>query len=146
MMNREKSKDEEIKAFLGKGAQFTGKLVLSGLVRIDGEFKGEAMGSGTLIVGEGAYVEADIAVDNTVIAGEVKGNLDVREKTEILATGRLLGTMKTTILVVKDGAVIDGDCQMSSKDKDKGKGKSEDNSSQKQMKKVEPRSDFAEEV
>ncbi|MEA2013754.1 MAG: polymer-forming cytoskeletal protein [Thermodesulfobacteriota bacterium] len=117
MLSRERGKDEEIKAFLGKGAEFNGKLVLNGLVRIDGEFKGEALGSGTLIIGEGAYVEADIMVDNTVIAGEVRGNLNIREKAEILATGRLLGNIKTAILVVKEGAVIDGACQMATKDK-----------------------------
>ncbi|MBW2649533.1 MAG: polymer-forming cytoskeletal protein [Deltaproteobacteria bacterium] len=126
MMNRKKDKDEEIKAFLGKGAEFNGKLVLSGLVRIDGEFKGEALGSGMLIIGEGAYVEADIAVDSILISGEVRGNLDIRENAEISSTGRLLGSMKTSILVVKEGAVIDGACQMSGKDKDEGEYKDKD--------------------
>ena len=116
-MNRKKDNDEEIKAFLGKGAEFNGKLVLNGLVRIDGEFKGEVLGSGTLIIGEGAYVEADIAVDSILISGEVRGNLDIREKTEISSTGILLGNMKTSNLVVKEGAIIDGACQMSGKDK-----------------------------
>ncbi len=125
-MNRKKDKDEEIKAFLGKGAEFNGKLVLSGLVRIDGEFKGEVLGSGTLIIGEGAYVEADIAVDSILISGEVRGNLDIRENAEISSTGRLLGSMKTSILVVKEGAVIDGACRMSDKDKDEGEHKDKD--------------------
>jgi len=116
-MNRGKGKGEEIKAFLGKGAEFNGKLVLNGLVRIDGEFKGEALGNGTLIIGEGAYAEANIAIDSIVISGEVRGNLDIRERTEISSTGRLLGNVKTAILEVKEGAVIDGACQMSDKDK-----------------------------
>ena len=124
-MNRKKDKDEEIRAFLGKGAEFNGKLVLNGLVRIDGEFKGEALGSGTLIIGEGAYVEADIAVDSILISGEVRGNLDIREMAEVSPTGRLLGNMKTSILVVKEGAIIDGACQMLGKDKDEYKDKGE---------------------
>jgi cytoskeletal protein CcmA (bactofilin family) len=117
MINRKKDNDGEIKAFLGKGAEFNGKLVLNGLVRIDGEFKGEALGSGTLIIGEGAYVEADIAVDSILISGEVRGNLNIREKTEISSTGKLLGNMKTSNLVVKEGAIIDGACQMSDTDR-----------------------------
>lgn len=117
-MNRKKDKDEEIRAFLGKGAEFNGKLVLSGLVRIDGEFKGEVLGNGMLIIGEGAYVEADIAVDSILISGEVRGNLDIRENAEISSTGRLLGSMKTSSLVVREGAVIDGACRMSGEDKD----------------------------
>lgn len=39
-----KKKDEEVKAFLGKGAEFTGKLMFSGIVRIDGDFHGEIFG------------------------------------------------------------------------------------------------------
>jgi len=117
MMTKKKDNNGEIMAFLGRGAEFNGKLVLNGLVRIDGEFKGEALGSGTLIIGEGACVEADIAVDSIVIFGEVRGNLDIKGKTEISSTGKLLGNMKTSNLVVKEGAVIDGTCRMLDADK-----------------------------
>ncbi|MBW2559410.1 MAG: polymer-forming cytoskeletal protein [Deltaproteobacteria bacterium] len=112
MADKKKNTGEDIKAFLGRGAEFNGKLVLNGLVRIDGEFRGEALGSGTLIIGEGAYAEADIAVDSIVISGEVRGNLNIKEKTEISSTGRLVGNVKTSLLVVREGAVIDGACQM----------------------------------
>jgi cytoskeletal protein CcmA (bactofilin family) len=113
MADKRKDIGEDIKAFLGKGAEFNGKLILNGSVRIDGEFRGEALGNGTLIIGEGAYAEADIAVDSIVISGEVRGNLDIKERTEISSTGRLVGNVKTSLLVVREGAVIDGACQMS---------------------------------
>jgi len=117
-MNRKKDiGGEDMKAFLGKGAEFNGNLVLSGLVRIDGEFKGEVLGSGTLIVGEGAYIEADIAVDNILISGEVRGDLNIKQRVEISPTGKLSGNIKTAILEVKEGAIIDGACQMSDKDR-----------------------------
>jgi cytoskeletal protein CcmA (bactofilin family) len=80
MADKRRDVGEDIKAFLGRGAEFNGKLVLNGSVRIDGEFRGEAMGSGTLFIGEGAYAEADIAVDSIVISGEVRGNLDIKKK------------------------------------------------------------------
>jgi len=123
MMNRKKNGGgEDMKAFLGKGAEFNGKLILSGLVRIDGEFKGEVLGSGTLIIGEGAYIEADIAVDNILISGEVRGDLDIKQKVEISPTGKLSGNIKTAILEVKEGATIDGACQMSDRDKTENPG------------------------
>ncbi|TFG92490.1 MAG: polymer-forming cytoskeletal family protein [Syntrophobacterales bacterium] len=112
MADKRKDSGEEIKALLGKGAVFDGKLVLSGLVRIDGEFRGEALGSGTLIIGEGAYVEADIAVDNIAISGEVRGNLTIKKRTEISSTGKLVGNVRTALLVVREGSIIDGSCQM----------------------------------
>ncbi|MBA7565534.1 hypothetical protein ES708_07219 [subsurface metagenome] len=116
MVDKRKDIGEDIKAFLGKGAEFNGKLILNGSVRIDGEFRGEALGSGMLIIGEGAYVEADIAVDSIVISGEVRGNLNIKKRTEISSTGRLVGNVKTSLLVVREGAVIDGACQMSDDD------------------------------
>ncbi len=117
MHMKKESGGNDMKAFLGKGAEFDGKLVLSGLVRIDGEFKGEVLGSGTLIIGDGAYIEANIAVDNMVISGEVRGNLDIKKKVEVSSTGKISGNIKTSILEVKEGAIIDGACQMSEKDK-----------------------------
>lgn len=126
-MNRKKnSGGEDMKAFLGKGAEFNGKLVLNGLVRIDGEFKGEVLGSGTLIIGEGAYIEADIAVDNLVISGEVRGDLDIKKRVEISPTGKLSGNIKTAVLEVKEGAIIDGACQMSDRDKIENSGNETD--------------------
>jgi len=47
-----KKKIEEVKAFLGKGTEFEGKLLFTGSVRIEGKFKGQVVGGGTLNVGE----------------------------------------------------------------------------------------------
>ncbi len=105
-------KDEDIKAFLGKGAEFEGKLVLTGSVRIEGNFKGEVMGNGTLIIGDGSLVEANIDIDNILIFGEVRGNLNIKEKTEITSQGRLTGPLITSTLIIHEGGSFNGDCQM----------------------------------
>ena len=105
-------KDDDIKAFLGKGAEFEGKLVLTGTVRIEGNFKGEVLGNGTLIIGDGSLVEANIDVDNILIFGEVRGNLNIKEKTEITSQGRLMGPLITATLIIHEGGIFDGDCQM----------------------------------
>ena len=42
----------EIKAFLGPGSQFEGKLLFNEIVRLDGAFRGEVTSHDTLIVGE----------------------------------------------------------------------------------------------
>ena len=47
MLGKKKSDNEEVRAFLGKGAEFTGKLMFNGSVRIDGDFKGAIFGNGT---------------------------------------------------------------------------------------------------
>jgi cytoskeletal protein CcmA (bactofilin family) len=107
-----KKKDEEIKAFLGKGAEFTGKLIFSGTVRIDGNFNGEIFGGGTLVVGEGAHVEADINVESVLISGDVRGQIEVKERIEIYPPGKILGNVTTPIFVIKEGAVFEGTSRM----------------------------------
>lgn len=107
-----KKKDEEVKAFLGAGAEFSGKLVLSGSVRIDGNFAGEISGQGTLIVGEKARVEADITVDSLFVFGEVRGTIETAKKLEINSSGRLFGKVSTASLVIEEGAIFEGECAM----------------------------------
>lgn len=105
----------DIIAFLGKGTEFDGKLIIRGSIRVDGAFKGEISGEGTLIVGEGARVEADVAVDNLLIFGDVKGNFQIKERVEICSTGKLFGNLKTPAFIVQEGAIFEGDCQMGTK-------------------------------
>jgi cytoskeletal protein CcmA (bactofilin family) len=112
MLGKKKSDDEEVRAFLGKGAEFTGKLMFNGSVRIDGDFKGSIFGSGTLVIGEGAEIEADIRVDAVMISGDVRGQIDVKKQIRIYSTGKVLGDLNTPIFAVEEGAFFEGTCHM----------------------------------
>ena len=109
----EKKKEvEEIKAFLGQGAEFIGKLIFNGSVRIDGIFQGEIFGQGSLVVGQGALVKADIAVKSIYISGDVQGNIDVKEKINIHSTGKFSGDVQTPVFIMEEGALFDGTSHM----------------------------------
>jgi cytoskeletal protein CcmA (bactofilin family) len=107
-----KKESEEIKAFLGQGAEFIGKLIFNGSVRIDGNFQGEIFGQGSLVVGEGALVKADIAVKSVYISGDVQGNIEVKEKLNIHPTGKFLGDVHTPVFIMEEGAFFDGRSHM----------------------------------
>jgi len=112
MLGKKRTDDEEVKAFLGKGADFTGKLMFEGSVRIDGDFKGTILGSGMLVIGEGAEIEADIRVDAVMISGEVRGKIDVKKRIRIYSTGKVTGDLNTPAFSVEEGAFFDGTCHM----------------------------------
>ena len=112
MLGKKKSDDEEVRAFLGKGAEFTGKLMFNGSVRIDGDFKGSIFGNGLLVIGEGAEIEADIRVDAVMISGEVHGQIDVKKQIRIYSTGKVLGDLNTPLFAVEEGAFFEGTCHM----------------------------------
>ena len=111
MMNKGK-KEIDIKAFLGEGTEFEGKLIFTGAVRLDGKFKGEILGKGTLVVGQGARIEADINVDSLMVGGDVRGAVEVRERMEIDTTGKFYGNIKTGIFIIHEGGLFEGNCQM----------------------------------
>jgi cytoskeletal protein CcmA (bactofilin family) len=109
----EKKKEvEEIKAFLGQGAEFAGKLIFNGSVRIDGKFEGEIFGQGSLVVGKGATVKANIAVKSVYISGDVEGNIEVNEKMNIHSTGKFSGDVRTPVFIMEEGAIFDGRSHM----------------------------------
>jgi len=109
----EKKKEvEELKAFLGQGAEFEGKLIFNGSVRIDGKFQGDIFGQGSLVVGQGATIQANIAVKSVYISGNVQGNIEVNEKINIHSTGRFSGDVRTPVFIMEEGAFFDGRSHM----------------------------------
>jgi len=112
MIGKKNRDEEEVRAFLGKGAEFTGKLIFEGSVRIDGDFKGDIFGNGTLVIGEGAEVEADIRVDSALVSGEVRGQIDVKKRLKLYSTGKVFGDVNAPAFSVDEGAFFEGNCRM----------------------------------
>ena len=98
----------EITTLLGRGATFEGKLTFDGTVRIDGRFKGEVFSDDTLVIGEGAHVEAEIDIGEVIIQGTVVGNIKAKRSIEIHAPGRVKGDVHTPVLQIDMGVVFEG--------------------------------------
>ncbi len=102
----------DVHTILGKESSFEGKLVFDGTVRIDGRFKGEIRTDNVLVVGQGARVDAQIAVGSIVINGEVTGDITAKHSVEIHAPGKLRGNMSTPQLMIDKGVIFEGTCKM----------------------------------
>ena len=98
----------EITTLLGRGATFEGKLTFDGTVRIDGRFKGEVFSDDTLVIGEGAIVEAQIDIGEVIIQGTVIGNIVAKRSIEIHAPGRVKGDLHTPSLQIDKGVIFEG--------------------------------------
>lgn len=98
----------EITTLLGRGATFEGKLTFEGTVRIDGRFKGEVFTDDTLVIGEGAVVEAALDVGEVIIQGTVVGNITAKRSIEIHAPGRVKGDLHTPSLQIDKGVIFEG--------------------------------------
>lgn len=110
------SPPSDVKAILGRGSEFEGKLRFEGTVRIDGKFRGEITSDGTLIVGENATLDGEINVDAAMIAGEIRGNVRAKSRIELHSPAKVFGDLTTPTLIIQEGVTFDGHCSMS-KDK-----------------------------
>ncbi len=110
---------EEIIAFLGKGTEFKGVLSYEGTVRIDGKIEGEIITKGTLVVGESAVINAEVTVGTFVSGGKITGNINAKDKVQLLAPATVIGTIKTPVLIVEEGVHFDGKCEMLAKEEKK---------------------------
>ena len=102
----------KISSFLGKGFELEGVLKITGTFRIDGNFRGEISGEGILFVGEEARIESDIHVSKLYNSGEIHGNVITDEKIEISATGKVIGSIKAPLLIMKKGGIIEGNIKI----------------------------------
>lgn len=95
---------------VGRGARFQGLLTFSGTAVVEGELRGEVVGRGTLILGETAYVEARIEVDQLICRGTAHGEIRARERIELIGSARVSGEIWTPRLGVADGCVVEAQC------------------------------------
>lgn len=109
----EKTIDEnKLTGFFDKDTEIKGDLSFEGSFRIDGRFIGKIDSDSVLIIGENGKVDADIKIRKIIINGEVKGTIQAKEKVEINATGRVIGTVITPKLAVEEGAYLEANCQI----------------------------------
>lgn len=102
----------QINGLLDRGCAFEGKLNFDGIVQINGEFTGEVVSDGTLVVGENASINAKILVDTLIVDGRVEGTVEAKSKIELHSTGSLVANLTTQSLVIEDGGVFQGNCAM----------------------------------
>jgi len=103
----------EIKAFLGPGSKFEGKLFFDEIVRLDGNFKGEINSKDTLIVGETADIEGEVAVGSFILSGRFKGNVKAATRIELRRPAQIEGTIEAPILSIEEGVILNGSVSMS---------------------------------
>lgn len=104
----------EIKAFLGPGSKFEGKLSFDEMVRLDGSFSGEIKSSDTLIVGDTAEIDGDIQVGALILSGRFTGNIVATSLVELRAPGQVSGSIQAPVLKIEENVIFNGDIKMPS--------------------------------
>ncbi|HEX9637065.1 MAG TPA: polymer-forming cytoskeletal protein [Acidobacteriota bacterium] len=98
--------------FLDAGAEVNGEIHFRDTLRIDGKFHGKILSANNLIVGESAEIDAEIDVGGISISGKVSGTVRASQRLEILAKGRVFASLNTPCLIIEEGALFQGKCDM----------------------------------
>ena len=112
MSGKDVENTKDIKAYLGEDTVFSGTLSFNGVVRIDGKMDGEVHTDDTLIVGETGTLEADITAGTVICRGKIKGTIKASKRIEIHTNSEVIGSIAAPSLLVEDGAIFDGNCNM----------------------------------
>lgn len=106
-------KDGSLSGFVGSGTVVTGEASFKSMLRVDGRFSGRiTSGTGTLIVGSGGQVDANIEVSVCTIHGVVNGDIIAGQRIELGRAAKLSGNIQTPSLVIEQGAIFEGSSKM----------------------------------
>jgi cytoskeletal protein CcmA (bactofilin family) len=101
--------------YLGKNLKITGHVFGEGSLIILGTFEGEFDIKGQLKVAQGASVKGNIKATSVSINGNIEGTILASERILLDSTAAMKGRLVTPKISIQDGAVFDGELQMSGK-------------------------------
>ena len=105
----------DIKAFLGPGSSFEGKLSFNEMVRLDGKFSGDIESSDTLVVGETGEIEGTITVGSLILSGRFRGDIKASTSVELKAPAQVEGAIQTASLIIEEKVLFNGEIKMPGK-------------------------------
>lgn len=91
---------------------WNGDLQSNGTVHVHGRVEGSLTAKHDVFVADEAEVSANISADNVSVAGLVRGTVRCANRFEVLPQGRVGGDVFAPILVVHEGATINGQFKM----------------------------------
>lgn len=118
----------EVMGTINGGVECLGKLTIIGTVKGDcsaaeifintPRLNGSIVSEGTIKIAVGTVVVGDVTGESCVIAGAVKGKIDINGPVIIDSTAIVKGDIKAKSIQINNGAVVDGYCSLAYSDVD----------------------------
>ena len=107
-----RKKNHTIDTLIDETMNIRGSMSFSGGIRLDGKLSGNLTltdgAYGSLIMGPKSKISGDIKTDTAIIAGEVKGNIEVQEFLELHSTSIVNGDIIYGDIEIHAGATVNG--------------------------------------
>ena len=106
---------------IGEGTVIEGTLRSESDVRVSGRVVGNLDVQGKVIVAKEGSVNGELVAISADIAGDVQGQIHIKELCVLKGAARVDADIKSARLVVEEGAVFNGQCEMGQMKSVKGK-------------------------
>jgi cytoskeletal protein CcmA (bactofilin family) len=103
---------DAILSIIAAGMNLTGDLEGPGLIKIDGRIEGSITGARQVIVGREGSVRGNVHATEVILAGTIDGSIVSTERVELQGSAVVNGDIHTRIIVVHEGAKINGAVRM----------------------------------
>jgi cytoskeletal protein CcmA (bactofilin family) len=108
----QQDKDAVATTVIAKGTTIEGKFACGENVRLDGAIHGEVKVDKRFVMGDGSYVQGNIAARDAAIKGKIKGDIVVKEALHLLDSAVIEGNITAKTMVVEEGARYNGSCRI----------------------------------
>ncbi len=112
MFKKDDLQKNEAETVIGPSVKIEGEFTGQGNIIIEGIVQGNISTDQDLEVGSKAKVFANIKARNAKVAGEIHGNLTIKEFLELEATAVVNGDLQTQLIKIDRGAIFNGKCAM----------------------------------
>src|SRR5258708_5828676 len=93
---------------IGVNSTFRGTLMVTGMLKIDGEFDGGVLNCERVEIGEHGMLRADIEVKDALVRGRVQGNIRALGTIEMKAGAHVEGDVAALSVVMEPGVHFTG--------------------------------------
>lgn len=97
---------------IAAGMRLVGDLEGPGLIKVDGRVEGSLAGARQVIVGREGSVQGNVHGNEVILAGTVDGSVVATDRVEVQGTAAVNGDVHTKVIVVHEGARINGTVRM----------------------------------
>ena len=98
-----------------EGSFIKGEMTLDCNLYIDGEFEGTIKSKKLVTIGKSGKVRGEVHTNHLVVQGVVEGSVEA-ERLEIMAAGKVLGSILSSELVIEAKGHFEGESKIKSKE------------------------------
>jgi cytoskeletal protein CcmA (bactofilin family) len=102
-------------SIIGPGMSVVGDCKTEGTIQIEGRIQGQVEAGKAIVIGKEGEVVGDIATQDAIISGRIKGSLVIGSRLELQASCDVEGEIDTRRIVLEEGATVNGTVKMGSR-------------------------------